>query len=347
MSFVVICFVFFITYEINSLVIPSINELLNKNYDKQLNYESFNSIPLKWEKIDIEQLNFHNNDNYNKFNDFNGIYYMKLQRFIKKNNEIEIGEFNIYKFDIKSNIATLINGPNSRPQVIYNTEKEASNVKVSNVGGIHGYPTLFKSSPPNHKTSEIAYLTSKFAEQFENYNFNFPIREFDSIRSSEAWLNINCHNHYNNIHHHGGAAWSGVIYCHIPISNNNSNNYNNINNIDDNDTYHQIEGGDLLIKPEPHPSQDDDYKLKDHELDRIRIRISHPPRSASNESNKEIEKYNRYSCSYLKFKPEQGQVILFPSWMYHGVTPLDVKNEEDRNLRRGKRVSVAFNIVAI
>ena len=87
---------------------------------------------------------------------------MKLQRFINESNEI--GEFNIYKFVINSSVADLINGQNSRPQIIHDTEKEASNVKVSNVGGTHGYPTLFKAS-----------LTSLI---------KFPLRDFVSFMMS-------------------------------------------------------------------------------------------------------------------------------------------------------------------
>ena len=316
---------FFTNRKVCGLSIPSVTEILNRNYDRNLNYESFNIIDSKWEKI--EQNNYDNERN-NKFDDFDAIYFMKLQRFINESNEI--GEFNIYKFVINSSVADLINGQNSRPQIIHDTEKEASNVKVSNVGGTHGYPTLFKASPPTHKTSEIAHLASIFAEEYENFQFHFPIREFEPIRSSEAWLNINCHNHYNNVHHHGGAAWSGVIYCHMPYNHNDDDDDDNVvnNNL--------IEGGDLIIKPEPHPSQDNDYVLKDYELNRL------SRRQACNG-----ERHQRLSCSYFKYQPREGQIILFPSWMYHGVSALNVKNKEDRHLRRGKRVSVAFNIVSL
>ena len=280
---------------------PTNNDLLGSSYNKYLHYDSFNPIPLEWESLSM------NDDNKEIFS---SIKSMKIERYISSN---KIGVFQIYIFDINTSISSIIKGYNSRPSKLLEIESEAKDVQVSNVGGIHGYPTIFKLSPPNQLTPEVANHAINYAEEYECSNLGYKQRDFESIRTSEAWLNINSHDDYNNVHHHGGAAWSGVCYLHMP---------------DD------MIGGNLLIKPTPHPSQDLDYKLTQLELQRFEYR-----QATTQEMNQ------RYDCSYLSFSPLEGQLILFPSWLYHGVTPLNVKVKEDRELKRGKRVSLAFNIV--
>ena len=47
-------------------------------------------------------------------------------------------------------------------------------------------------------------------------------------------------------------------------------------------------------------------------------------------------------CDYLEVIPEEGSMILMPSWLHHGVTPLSVK-QMDRAGDAGVRISLAFN----
>ena len=47
-------------------------------------------------------------------------------------------------------------------------------------------------------------------------------------------------------------------------------------------------------------------------------------------------------CDYLEVIPEEGSMILMPSWLHHGVTPLSVK-QRDRKGDAGVRISLAFN----
>lgn len=47
-----------------------------------------------------------------------------------------------------------------------------------------------------------------------------------------------------------------------------------------------------------------------------------------------IEKYNSYNSSTYTYIPKSGDLIMFPSWLYHNVS--DNKSEEER-------ISIAFN----
>ena len=48
-------------------------------------------------------------------------------------------------------------------------------------------------------------------------------------------------------------------------------------------------------------------------------------------------------CSFLSIEPREGDILLFPSWLLHGVTRLQVRRE-DRDSFAGKRVTLAFNV---
>ena len=48
-----------------------------------------------------------------------------------------------------------------------------------------------------------------------------------------------------------------------------------------------------------------------------------------------IEKYTEYSAGAVTIKPEEGDLLIFPSYLYHAV---------DENLSDDNRVVVSFNI---
>ena len=47
-------------------------------------------------------------------------------------------------------------------------------------------------------------------------------------------------------------------------------------------------------------------------------------------------KCNMYTSSIWEILPEEGKLLLFPSWLDH---------EVDQNLSQEKRISISFNIV--
>lgn len=49
-----------------------------------------------------------------------------------------------------------------------------------------------------------------------------------------------------------------------------------------------------------------------------------------------IKDFNSFNSSVIRIKPTTGQLVLFPSWMSHGVVPAE--SQEDR-------ISIAFNTV--
>lgn len=47
-------------------------------------------------------------------------------------------------------------------------------------------------------------------------------------------------------------------------------------------------------------------------------------------------------CDYIEIQPEEGVMVLLPSWLQHSVVPLSVKRRfKTRN--DGARISLAFN----
>ena len=47
-------------------------------------------------------------------------------------------------------------------------------------------------------------------------------------------------------------------------------------------------------------------------------------------------KYNEYTSDIWNIIPEEGKLVLFPSWLEH---------EVDQNLSQEKRISISFNLV--
>jgi uncharacterized protein (TIGR02466 family) len=59
------------------------------------------------------------------------------------------------------------------------------------------------------------------------------------------------------------------------------------------------------------------------------------PRSASRMLNPPITEYNLWTLPKISYKPEVGMMLLFPSWLMHGV---------ETNMSEETRISVSFNI---
>jgi uncharacterized protein (TIGR02466 family) len=59
------------------------------------------------------------------------------------------------------------------------------------------------------------------------------------------------------------------------------------------------------------------------------------PRSASRMLNPPLTEFNLWTLPKISYKPQAGSMLLFPSWLMHGVEP---------NLSDEARISMSFNI---
>jgi Putative 2OG-Fe(II) oxygenase len=55
-----------------------------------------------------------------------------------------------------------------------------------------------------------------------------------------------------------------------------------------------------------------------------------------------LSKTNLDICDYIEIPPEEGMMILLPSWLQHSVIPLSVKSRFKKK-NEGARISLAFN----
>lgn len=58
------------------------------------------------------------------------------------------------------------------------------------------------------------------------------------------------------------------------------------------------------------------------------------PREAKTFYKPPLKEYNQYSADAVKFKPVPGLLLVFPSWLKHGVDP---------NMSSEERISISFN----
>jgi hypothetical protein len=227
-------------------------------------------------------------------------------------------QFAVYKFRIQPSIAALLKSSNTQPELLDELSLKAKAVKVSNNGGIHGYPTVFKKRDVScqfNRAPSLAALATQHCEAHstaiacEINKMTIQERKMQSIRNAEAWLNVNGHGHWNHVHHHAGSCWSGVFFI----------KYDN----------KFMSDGDLVLKPVPHSNERNPYTPSTKEAARLLCNEGH--------------NYDMDVCRFLSIPAIEGNLIVFPSWLLHGVTPLTVSPEQ-RNRYAGKRVSLAFNV---
>lgn len=136
------------------------------------------------------------------------------------------GTFRIYKFRVKTNIASSIN----EALFIYSKTIETTGISVSNAGGFHSPPDLFSigrndvadligsiaSSAANfaewhdfsetsvdiHDRISAAVGNSNSPEMYSCRNRLNRLRSLQASLDSEAWININKHGHWNRLHTH-------------------------------------------------------------------------------------------------------------------------------------------------
>lgn len=107
----------------------------------------------------------------------------------------------------------------------------------------------------NYSSSEQLIISESSCHEPEEVTPN-PVgqnyrRKLQGHSEAEAWLNRNRHGHWNRLHTHEGAAWSGVYYAHSS-----------------NSAAAASYSGKLLLKPSAHRSEES-YTMTPVELERL------------------------------------------------------------------------------
>ena len=189
-------------------------------------------------------------------------------------------------------------------------DRYPAGIQKSNRGGWHS-PFLISTGGEEHNlTEDIKNLNNNIIdidnndiiyyymsdELKEEYNYlNKTGLNGVDIEINESWLIVNENGDENLPHTHPGNWISGVYYIKVPTS-----------NIED-----EISGDIIFINPNTI-----DYSIGDD-----KYWIAPPTDVLSNE--------------YKSIRPSDGMLLLFPSWLWHMVTP----NQTDE-----ERIAYSFNI---
>ena len=98
-------------------------------------------------------------------------------------------------------------------RLILTTEKCEPGLKRSNNGGWHSQPNFFKSS-----SLEIEELRRRivFALSVTNTKLKISMqREGLAGWHLSGWANVSRRGHWNELHYHGKATWSGIYYVKV------------------------------------------------------------------------------------------------------------------------------------
>jgi hypothetical protein len=170
----------------------------------------------------------------------------------------------------------------------------------SNFKGWHSHFGLEIKYNSFEKLKRIIESTVKHYCNFYGYDSN--------IKCHKLWSNLSQKTSYNRIHHHGTSYLTGVYYPAKSIVNNEPTfNYSNNNNnfLIDGYSFNEEGGGSL-------------YFLS-------------PSYSESRTLIK--EGYNQYNTDVYHMNPVSSALLVFPSYLLHGVEPL----HEDYT-----RISISF-----
>lgn len=220
-------------------------------------------------------------------------------------------------------------------------EKYGDGIQVSNKGGFHSHRDLFESTqrtaPALQHLKRVLSTAVAEAEVSDRANEKTLQMFVDSISTdssgkndlegpTSSWINVNRDGDWNGLHDHEGAVWSGVYYVSIPPSDPKDEAVVSI------DDLAQLHSGRLCLRTAVGGFE--------HGKQVVAADSEHP----------------EGWCQYAYIEPTEGLIVLFPSWLQHGVMPLYTKQAHETtrakrkvaNLLDGKnagnaRVSLAFN----
>ena len=149
---------------------------------------------------------------------------------------------------------------------------------------------------------------------------------------TSSWVNVSRPGNRNGLHHHHGALWSGVYYVAVPCE---------AEGVDGNDAACEKKkslAGNLVLRVCSGGKNTGGAMSKQSEQARAKPK---PP-----ELGDKTDKTDKTGwCVWHAVPPKPGRVVLFPSWIMHGVMSFSGKGKGDgtKNERENKRVSIAFN----
>lgn len=274
---------------------------------RRVQYKSYRKISLNWEVFqDTPDFIYSQSAPIDRF----------MESFsLSSNTDIfEQGTLRVYKFRLKEGDVKDIN-KDILHRVKGMMESGEEGIDVSNSGGFHSETNLF-SGGENAQLASLCKLAVTQAEDHDRLHGKGRKRVLQQIDEAEAWLNVNTHGCWNSLHTHFGSAWSGIYYVQVPTDEVSSKPY----------------CGKLLVKPSPHLSEI--RPLTNEETRRLGVQT-------------EITSGQTLTCcDFIEIKPQEGTMIIFPSFLQHAVLPLYIQSQY-RGSEQGKRVSVAFNFAEI
>ena len=300
-------------------------------WGRRIKYDSFKKIDLNWKPIEY---NIRNEDNVlEKYqNIFESIEYSFISRLYRGPDEINyIGGLRMYLFkpnalyceNFKSFVENYLSDLNTL---------DIKGLSMSNAGGFHSFPNLFEAQ--NDKCHPDLLNIIKAAVEICEFHdhsvsctnslktLNNKLRNFQSTKEAEGWINISKHGHWNRLHTHEGAAWSGIYYLQ------------NKKDLQVDKPY----SGNLLIKPTPHFSENQ-YNMSDTEI----ARLNYEPFVLTKDSDCSTKNNIYAECEYIEFSAIENSMLIFPSYLHHAVFPLYI-NKNERSNKSSQRMSFAFNI---
>ena len=312
-----------------------------------IHYQKVTEIMPQW--LPVEDKLLQNREVSDILPQFKSMVYMEVARHM---DDHTCGVFRIYKLKLADNTSQQWK-KNLVSIAMKDSDDKSKNIAVSNAGGYHSKPTFFADHSKGDVVEDISTVfysvlqlverhdhwkskcKSTISEDKDDYNDSSGesiistdeldrfCRPFELPTETEAWLNVSRHGAWNRLHTHEGAAWSGVYYVKVPPAK------------------HVVPGreygGNLLIKPSPH-STERTCNLSDTELDRLNITTNGDAWNKESQERGGVDSHTQY----VSLPPDEGSIILFPSYVHHAVVPLAMKKEIRGSLEEA-RISLAFN----
>jgi len=205
-------------------------------------------------------------------------------------------------------------------------ERESEGIVVSNRGGYHSTPNLFARRRDD--APELAHLERLVRG---------VVAETEGERRAEppevttSWVNVSRAGDSHGLHTHAGARWSGVYYVSVPEA--------------------ACRGAEKDAEQGAEQGAEQAMLPADASLSgRLVLRLCAGGADASRE-----ESAREGWCAWTAPAPRPGRLVLFPSWMLHGVMPFDDTNRRgntnehegsgdgDGEEARTLRIAIAFN----
>ena len=189
-------------------------------------------------------------------------------------------------------------------------------IQVSNAGGWHSKPNFFAID--DDAVTSLYEQVKRCVLCIEGRvdavcGASSRLLDLDRV-NIEAWFNVSGDGNWNRLHTHCGSAWSAVYYVDKGVVN-----------------CKKGYSGRLVLKPTPHRAEDE-WQLKGEEEERFV-----PCDGAGGGSYRGEDK-----CDYYDLEPEDGALIVFPSWLHHAVLPYTFAPKVGGEER--ERVSIAMNV---